>query len=95
MIFRHCLRWLELQHIRIVRFALGFAWHQMITRITTHWIHFYWRTLLSRLWDLPLIFDEEGSEAEHVAMDNIWALVQNSEYVFSQVFQPYDIFPGA
>ena len=43
---------------------------------------------------MPLIFDEEGSEAEHVAMDNIWALVQNNEYVFSQVFQPYDIFPG-
>ena len=61
----------------------------------THRIHLQWRTLLSRLWDLPLIFDEEGSEAEHVAMDNIWALVQNNEYVFSQVFQPYDIFPGA
>ena len=41
-----------------------------------------------------MIFDEDGSEAEHVAMDNIWALVQNNEYVFSQVFQPYDIFPG-
>ena len=27
-------------------------------------------------------------------MDSIWALVQNNEYVFSQVFQPYDIFPG-
>ena len=47
-----------------------------------------------RLWDSPLIFDEEESEAEHVAMDSIWALVQNNEYVFSQVFQPYDIFPG-
>ena len=41
-----------------------------------------------------MIFDEDGSEAEHVAMDSIWALVQNNEYVFSQVFQPYDIFPG-
>ena len=47
-----------------------------------------------RLWESPLIFDEDGSEAEHVAMDSIWALVQNNEYVFSQVFQPYDIFPG-
>lgn len=49
--------------------------------------------VLERLWDSPLIFDEEESEAEHVAMDSIWALVQNNEYVFSQVFQPYDIFP--
>ena len=41
-----------------------------------------------------MIFDEDDSEAEHVAMDSIWALVQNNEYVFLQVFQPYDIFPG-
>ena len=41
-----------------------------------------------------MIYDEDDSEAEHVAMDSIWALVQNNEYVFSQVFQPYDIFPG-
>ena len=41
-----------------------------------------------------MIFDEDDSEAEHVAMDSIWGLVQNNEYVFSQVFQPYDIFPG-
>ena len=48
------------------------------------------------LWDLPMIFEnDDGDEkAEHVAMDNIWALVQNNEYVLSRVFQPYDIFPG-
>ena len=40
-----------------------------------------------------MIFDDD-QKAEHVAMDNIWALVQNNEYVLSRVFQPYDIFPG-
>ena len=41
-----------------------------------------------------MMFDDDDQKAEHVAMDNIWALVQNNEYVLSRVFQPYDIFPG-
>ncbi len=44
-------------------------------------------TSMSGLWNLP----PPKSEVE---MDNLWALIQSNEYVYSQMFETYDVFPG-
>jgi hypothetical protein len=39
--------------------------------------------------------DDGDVDLERAAMENLWTLVQNNEYVYSQIFQEYDIFPGS
>ena len=44
-------------------------------------------SILEQVWD--------GSPAEtEAAMESLWALAQSNEYVYSKIFQSYDIFPG-
>lgn len=49
--------------------------------------------LMEKLWNLPLADDANDDAYIHRAMVTVWALVQDNEYVFSQLYKHLDVFP--
>ena len=51
--------------------------------------------ILHRLWGHQMIPDDKVGDTRYTrtVMENIWHLLQNNEFVYSALFEQYDVFP--